>query len=163
QQEAERQGETQHHRRQQRRAAEQRQRARRAHLRLPVGRPGPASAMMRRMRSASSGDRRGESTTAATRPLSEPPKAVSTSRSPLLAMVVVFLAVLRAGAPAPLLRHGLPAEAARPDRCTWACHNHGCPHRPVLPPALTGDDGLYGLALRALHHTGGRLVPGGGG
>lgn len=48
-----------------------------------------------------------------------------------------------------------PERAFHRDRCTRACHDHGCRHAPVLPPALTSDQGLFGAAVRALHVAGG--------
>jgi hypothetical protein len=80
--------------------------------------------------------------------------------APLLATVLIFVAVLRSGQPAPWARTALPHEPRLADRCTWSCHNHGCTHAPVLPAALTGDHGLFGVALRGLHRAGSALAPG---
>lgn len=41
--------------------------------------------------------------------------------------------------------------------CTWACHNHGCAHAPLLPAILSGDGGLFGGTIRALYRAGGLL------
>lgn len=78
---------------------------------------------------------------------------------PLLVVPATFVAVLRSGEPAPLVRSALPAEPYRPDRCTWYCHNHGCPHRAKLPRVLAGDDGLFGSTIIALKRAGSALVP----
>jgi hypothetical protein len=77
----------------------------------------------------------------------------------LLVVPAIFVGVLRSGDPAPLARVALPAEPYRADRCTWYCHNHGCPHRPKLPGVLSGDDGLFGKTIGALKHAGSTLVP----
>jgi hypothetical protein len=79
--------------------------------------------------------------------------------SPALLVPAIFLAVLRSGDPAPLARSSLPRERATPSRCNWSCHNHGCPHKPVLPVALSGDSGLFGATVRALHAAGDRIAP----
>jgi len=47
-----------------------------------------------------------------------------------------------------------PPRAWRADRCTRHCHDHGCRHDPVLPDALSGDDGLFGLTIDALYRAG---------
>ncbi len=71
----------------------------------------------------------------------------------VLPWVVLFAVVLTApGALFP--RMSLPQEAYRADRCTWHCHNHGCRHRAVLPAALSGDRGLFGMTIRALFSAG---------
>lgn len=76
---------------------------------------------------------------------------------PLVAPWAILYAV-NAGDPARVIaRSHLPAERSRPDRCTWACHNQGCAHRPVLPAFLTGDQGLFGLTVRSLYRAGGLL------
>jgi hypothetical protein len=80
--------------------------------------------------------------------------------APLLVIALIFIAVLRSGAPAPFPRAQLPREAHRPDVCTWSCHNHGCRHEPRLPAWLSGDRGLFGIAIRALYRMGGVLLPG---
>ncbi|MGH7297185.1 MAG: hypothetical protein ACRELB_19760 [Polyangiaceae bacterium] len=75
--------------------------------------------------------------------------------------VLLFVAVLRSGpVPAPLFRATLPQEAREADRCTWWCHNHGCPHRPVLGSFLAGDGGLFGWTVDALHTAGDAVSPG---
>jgi hypothetical protein len=80
--------------------------------------------------------------------------------APLALTLLLFLAVLRSGpVPAPLARSFLPVEAYSPARCTWYCHNHGCRHRPVLPAFLSGDGGLFGWTVRALHAGGDALSP----
>lgn len=80
---------------------------------------------------------------------------------PVMLTVMAFVLVLRSGTtPAPLWRTELPDEASRASRCTWHCHNHGCPHRPALPGVLTADDQLFGWTVRALHRAGRLLVPG---
>lgn len=64
-------------------------------------------------------------------------------------MPLLFLAVNRSGpVPAPLARRTLPQEPYEPTRCTWYCHNHGCPHHPRLGAFLSGDDGLFGFTYR---------------
>lgn len=78
---------------------------------------------------------------------------------PLLAVPAIFVGVIRSGEPAPLARTALPAEPYRADRCTWYCHNHGCPHKPLLPRALSGDDGLFGKTIGALKRAGTAMVP----
>jgi hypothetical protein len=78
---------------------------------------------------------------------------------PLLLVPVAFVAVLRTGEPAPLVRASLPTEPHQADRCTWYCHNHGCRHRPRLPRVLAGDDGLFGATIHALKRAGTALVP----
>jgi hypothetical protein len=90
------------------------------------------------------------------------PARIVTAVAPLVLVPLLFVAVLRSGEPAPYWRHSLPREAARPDRCTWACHNHGCRHRPVLPRLLSGDDGLFGATIRLLHGMGRVMAPGRG-
>lgn len=78
--------------------------------------------------------------------------------APLVLTPLLFLAVLRSGPlPAPLARHGLPFEAYDASRCTWYCHNHGCPHAPKLPAILAGDRGLFGWTIHTLH-AGGNVV-----
>lgn len=42
--------------------------------------------------------------------------------------------------------------------CTWYCHNHGCPHRAVLPEWLTSDRGAFGLTIRGLSVLGSGLA-----
>lgn len=80
--------------------------------------------------------------------------------APLVLVPALFLAVVRAGDPAPLGRRALPDEPYRAHRCTWHCHNHGCRHAPVLPAVLSGDDGVFGAAIRGLYGLGRVLVPG---
>jgi hypothetical protein len=82
--------------------------------------------------------------------------------APLVVVPLLFVAVLRSGDPAPYWRGTVPREGYRSDRCTWHCHNRGCPHRPVLPRSLSGDDGLFGAAVRALHGMGQAMAPGRG-
>lgn len=65
--------------------------------------------------------------------------------APVAVGSAVFLAV--ADTPFPARQ---PVEAARADRCTWACHDGTCRHTPVLPALLTGDDGAYGWTIRGL-------------
>jgi hypothetical protein len=80
--------------------------------------------------------------------------------APLVLTPLLFLPVLRSGSPpAPLARAVLPQESLSPGHCTWYCHNHGCPHHPVLPSALSGDDGLFGWTVEALHSGGDALSP----
>lgn len=43
-----------------------------------------------------------------------------------------------------------PPSALDPSHCTWYCHNPGCPHTPLLPPFLSGDQGAFGLTVQAL-------------
>jgi hypothetical protein len=46
---------------------------------------------------------------------------------------------------------GEPPRAYHRHRCTRYCHDRGCPHRPVLPAALTSSEGLFGKTVLALH------------
>lgn len=73
---------------------------------------------------------------------------------PLIAPWLLLLAVNRTGTPAPLARSVIPQEPFVREHCTWACHNHGCHHRPRLPLVLAGDAGLYGATIRALQGAG---------
>lgn len=73
---------------------------------------------------------------------------------PLIAPWLLLLAVNQTGEPAPLARGATPQEPFVREYCTWACHNHGCQHRPVLPQALAGDAGLFGYTIRALRAAG---------
>jgi hypothetical protein len=85
---------------------------------------------------------------------------VALAVAPLVATALLFVAVLRSGSPpAPLARTAIPQEPYAADRCSWWCHNHGCRHRPVLPAALTGDAGLFGWTVRALHAVGRAVAP----
>ncbi len=85
---------------------------------------------------------------------------LAASLAPLLAVPLLFLALIRSGpAPAPLARRALPQEAYEPARCTWYCHNHGCPHHPRLGAFLSGDDGLFGWTVDALHAAGDIVSP----
>jgi len=85
---------------------------------------------------------------------------LAASLAPLLLVPLLFLAVTRSGAqPAPLARRALPLEAYEPTRCTWYCHNHGCPHHPHLGALLSGDDGLFGWTVDALHAAGDAVSP----
>jgi hypothetical protein len=78
--------------------------------------------------------------------------------APIIVLAGIFVAVLATGRP--MWRTTLGVESYQPSRCTWDCHNHGCRHRSVLPPVLTGDHGLFGWAIGALYRLGDRLVPG---
>jgi hypothetical protein len=81
--------------------------------------------------------------------------------APLVLTPLLFLAVLRSGTPpAPLARTALPQESLSSLHCTWYCHNHGCPHHPVLPAFLSGDEGLFGWTVDALHSWGNAMAPG---
>ncbi|MFO0586373.1 MAG: hypothetical protein U0441_02475 [Polyangiaceae bacterium] len=81
--------------------------------------------------------------------------------APLWLVPVAFVAVLRTGTPpAPLVRGAIPNEAHTAAHCTWSCHNHGCNHVPSLPAFLSGDAGLFGWTVRALHAAGDRAMPG---
>jgi hypothetical protein len=81
--------------------------------------------------------------------------------APLLLVPLLFVAVLRSGdPPAPFARATIPDERFESSRCTWACHNRGCRHPPVLPSVLTGDEYLFGWAVRGLHGWGDSLAPG---
>ena len=78
---------------------------------------------------------------------------------PLIATALIFVVVSQRYAghrPTPAPGH-VPVEAYDPDHCTWWCHNHGCRHRSRLPAFLSGDQGLYGATIRALH-AGARMV-----
>ncbi len=76
---------------------------------------------------------------------------------PLVAPWGILLAVNAGGPGVPLARASVPREPYRADRCTWACHNRGCRHRPVLPAALSGDRGLFGLTIHGLYAVGSGL------
>lgn len=47
-----------------------------------------------------------------------------------------------------------PPRGSDPQRCSRACHDHGCPHPPSLPASLTSDEGLYGATIRQLRAAG---------
>jgi len=49
---------------------------------------------------------------------------------------------------------GEPERGHWAGHCTRHCHDHGCPHDPVLPDLLTSDDGVYGWTIRALYAAG---------
>jgi hypothetical protein len=74
-------------------------------------------------------------------------------------VAVVFVAVLRVGTPAPLWRTARPDEPYRADRCTWHCHNHGCPHATHLPAFFSHT--LFDRTVLALHAGGDRISGGG--
>jgi len=76
--------------------------------------------------------------------------------APALLLAVLFAGVVHSR-PTPLWRTAIPTEALRTDRCTWYCHNHGCPHAPVLPAWLASDRGAFGVALRGLYGFGDAL------
>jgi hypothetical protein len=76
---------------------------------------------------------------------------------PLVAPWAILYGVNATAPGVPFARTNLPREAWRADRCTWACHNRGCRHRPKLPAALTGDRGLFGATIRGLYAVGGGL------
>lgn len=78
---------------------------------------------------------------------------------PPVLVATVFVALLVVDG-SPLPRHGLGHEAFSAQRCTWACHNHGCRHASVLPGFLVDDDGLFGAAVHSLYTLGARLLPG---
>ena len=83
---------------------------------------------------------------------------------PVLVTALIFTAVLAVpgpdGHPTPFPRGTIPREAFQAERCTWDCHNHGCKHNPRLPGWLSGDEGLFGWAVRALHRGGSAMLPG---
>jgi hypothetical protein len=80
--------------------------------------------------------------------------------APLVLTPLLFVAVLLGPSPpAPLARSALPQESYTADHCTWYCHNHGCPHRPVLGAFLAGDQGLFGWTVAALHAAGDAVSP----
>lgn len=78
---------------------------------------------------------------------------------PLGLVAAIFIAVLRVGTPVPFPRANIPAERFLPERCTWACHNHGCDHSPRLPAWLSSDEGLFGLTVNGLHRLGRWAMP----
>jgi hypothetical protein len=85
---------------------------------------------------------------------------VAAALAPLVLTPLLFVVTLRGPSPpAPLARGALPQEAYAADRCTWYCHNHGCPHRPVLGTVLAGDRGLYGRTIHALRAAGDTVSP----
>ena len=73
---------------------------------------------------------------------------------PLVAPWALLAAVNATDPTVPLARATLPREPRRDERCTWYCHNHGCPHRAVLPAVLTGDRYLFGATIRGLYAMG---------
>ncbi|NOU32142.1 MAG: hypothetical protein HOO96_29920 [Polyangiaceae bacterium] len=75
--------------------------------------------------------------------------------APIVLPAGLFLSVLAAGSP--MFRTAIPSEPRETARCTWYCHNHGCPHRAVLPSALTGDAGLFGRTIHGLFALGSQL------
>jgi hypothetical protein len=78
---------------------------------------------------------------------------------PLGLVATIFVAVLRVGTPVPFPRANIPAERFVPERCTWACHNHGCQHSPRLPDWLSSDEGLFGQTVHGLHRLGRWAMP----
>lgn len=74
--------------------------------------------------------------------------------APLVLPWVILLAVNAWPPGVPLARRTIPHEAARADRCTWACHNRGCAHRPALPAVLSGDQYLFGKTIDGLYRLG---------
>ena len=44
--------------------------------------------------------------------------------------------------------------------CSWSCHDQGCPHTPLLPLWLTGDDGAFGQVMAGLWWLGSYLHEG---
>jgi hypothetical protein len=75
--------------------------------------------------------------------------------APLVVVALVFCAVLRGvSPPSPWARGALPHATYDPARCNWYCHNHGCRHRAALTRVLSGDDGLFGWTVAALHRAG---------
>lgn len=80
--------------------------------------------------------------------------------APLWLVPPAFVAVVRSGSrPAPLVRTSIPNEPHDAAHCNWDCHNHGCTHAPRLPAFLSGDTGLFGWTIRALHAAGDRAMP----
>jgi hypothetical protein len=84
---------------------------------------------------------------------------VVTAVAPLIVVMTIFASIL-ASEP-PLFRtdapHPIPREPKVAERCTWYCHNNGCPHASRLPDALTSDAGLFGYTVRALSAAGHRV------
>ncbi len=74
--------------------------------------------------------------------------------APLVLPWVLLVAVVAWPPAAPIGRRAIPQEARRADRCTWACHNHRCSHRPALPAVITGDRYLFGATIRGLYSLG---------
>jgi hypothetical protein len=66
----------------------------------------------------------------------------------VLPWLLLFAVNALAGVAAP--RRTLPREARVESRCTWACHNRGCSHRPALPSVITGDRYVFGATIRGL-------------
>jgi hypothetical protein len=50
------------------------------------------------------------------------------------------------------------SDAFAAGHCSRYCHNRGCPHSPLLPDWLTGDAGLFGKTVDALHAMGDRFA-----
>lgn len=73
---------------------------------------------------------------------------------PLIAPWALLVAVNVTDPAVPFARTRVPREPRRPDRCTWACHNRGCTHRPRLPAVFTSDRYLFGWTIRALYGVG---------
>ncbi len=72
--------------------------------------------------------------------------------APVVLLLAIFVYVV--ATPSFTLRTHLPVEALNPLRCTWFCHNHGCPHMAKLPAWLTSDAGLFGQTIKALYGLG---------
>jgi hypothetical protein len=70
----------------------------------------------------------------------------------VLPWLLLFSVNALAGVAAP--RRTLPREARVESRCTWACHNRGCSHRPRLPAVITSDRYLFGATVRGLFSLG---------
>jgi hypothetical protein len=69
--------------------------------------------------------------------------------------IAPWLVLVAVNAPGPTLDRN--AATSLPDRCSWACHNRGCEHValiPLLPRALTSDEGLFGETIEAMKATG---------
>jgi hypothetical protein len=79
--------------------------------------------------------------------------------APLCAPWLILYGVNATSPSVELVRGALPREGRREDRCTWACHNHGCSHRPRLPAVLTGDAYLFGGTIRGLFALGRAFSP----
>ncbi len=75
------------------------------------------------------------------------------SIAPVCLVPLLFVIVLALGR-SPLVRTEIPDEPRVAQRCSWYCHNHNCPHHAVLPAVFSGDRGLYGKTISALHAAG---------
>lgn len=74
--------------------------------------------------------------------------------APLVLPWALLFAVVAWPPGAPIPRRSIPAEARLAQRCSWACHNRACSHRPVLPAVITDDRYIFGATIRGLYSLG---------